>query len=53
MAMASGGIQDSSLGIEYQLDLLLLCAHQSAESGIAFELRSLIYCGGAFGACVF
>jgi hypothetical protein len=38
MARISGGIQDSSLGIKYQLDLLLLCAHRLAETTIEFEL---------------
>ncbi len=36
--MISGGIQDSSLGIKYQLDLLLLCTHRLAETRIKFEL---------------
>jgi hypothetical protein len=36
--MSAGGIQDSALGNDYQFDLLLLCAHQSVESGVAFEL---------------
>ncbi len=35
--MVSGGVQDSSLGIKYQLDILLLCAHQSVgESKIRY-----------------
>jgi hypothetical protein len=40
MAMTSGGVQDSSLGIDYQLDLLLLCAHQSDVQKIKFELST-------------
>jgi hypothetical protein len=38
--MSAGGIQDSSLGNDYQFDLLLLCAHQSVESGIKFKLST-------------
>ncbi len=39
--MASGGVQDSSLGIKYQLDILLLCVHKSVESNIKyFQLRT-------------
>jgi thymidylate kinase len=38
--MSAGGIQDSALGNDYQFDLLLLCAHQSVESGIKFKLST-------------
>ncbi len=36
----SGGIQDSYLGIKYQLDLLSLSAHQSYSSGVNFKLST-------------
>jgi hypothetical protein len=48
MAMASGGVQGGSQGIDYQLDLLLLCAHQSIKSGIKFELLTELTNVGKF-----
>jgi hypothetical protein len=48
MAMTSGGVQDGSQGIGYQLDLLLLWAHQFFRPGVKFELSTELANAGKF-----